>query len=57
MEIECIMVILLYYRSKVDHNAMKDCLIREVQSILKMSSIHRVTSIYFGGGNLACSYN
>lgn len=29
---------------------MADSLVREVQSLLKMSSITNVTSIYFGGG-------
>ncbi len=40
------------YRSEVDHDAMAEALISEVHSLLKMSSINHVTSIYFGGGKL-----
>ena len=41
---------MVIYRDTVDHDAMKECLVREVESLLKMSSISHVTSIYFGGG-------
>lgn len=37
-------------RDEVDHAAMRNALIREIKSLLTMSSVNHVTSIYFGGG-------
>ena len=37
-------------RSEVDHEQMTRCLVRELTSLLKLSGVKTVTSVYFGGG-------
>jgi hypothetical protein len=37
-------------RNEVDHESMARSLVEEIKSLLKMSSITDVTSVYFGGG-------
>ncbi|CAI8044547.1 Radical S-adenosyl methionine domain-containing protein 1, mitochondrial [Geodia barretti] len=39
-----------YIRSSVDHTGMTKCLVKELTSLIKLSGIGTVTSVYFGGG-------
>lgn len=39
-----------YISQNVDHKKMKKCLVRETKTLLSMSSVERVKSIFFGGG-------
>lgn len=43
-------------RKHVDHTGMTRCLVKELTSLIKLSGIKTVTSVYFGGGNdsIAC---
>ncbi|CAI8044541.1 Radical S-adenosyl methionine domain-containing protein 1, mitochondrial [Geodia barretti] len=38
------------HRSSVDHTGMTKCLVKELTSLIKLSGIGTVTSVYFGGG-------
>ena len=37
-------------RKSVDNEEMTKCLVKEVGSLLNLSGIREVTSVYFGGG-------
>ncbi|XP_071829942.1 radical S-adenosyl methionine domain-containing protein 1, mitochondrial-like [Apostichopus japonicus] len=39
-----------YISQNVDHEKMKKCLVRETKTLLSMSGVERVKSIFFGGG-------
>ncbi|XP_038062293.1 radical S-adenosyl methionine domain-containing protein 1, mitochondrial-like [Patiria miniata] len=39
-----------YIDSNVDHTKMQQCLVREVQTLIDMSGIKRIKSVFFGGG-------
>ena len=41
---------ILFHRSNVDHVRMTRCLVEELKSLLALSGIGNVTSVYFGGG-------
>ena len=38
-------------RKHVDHTGMTKCLVKELKSLINLSGIKTVTSVYFGGGN------
>ena len=35
---------------KVDHQRMRKCLVTETETLLHLSGVKRITSVYFGGG-------
>ena len=37
-------------RKHIDHEEMRSCLLKEINTRLKMCAVDTVTSIYFGGG-------
>ncbi|NXU45319.1 RSAD1 protein, partial [Drymodes brunneopygia] len=39
-----------YVVPAVDEAAMRACLVREAQTLLRLSQVHSVTSVFFGGG-------
>ena len=39
-------------RSNVDNTGMTKCLVKELASLIKLSQIKTVTSVYFGGGEI-----
>lgn len=39
-----------YIARDVDHNAMRGCLVRETETLLRLSQVKRISSIFFGGG-------
>ena len=42
---------LCMYRSDVDHARMTTCLVKELISLIKLSGIKKISSVYFGGGD------
>ena len=34
----------------VDHLRMRKCLVTEAQTLLQLSGVKRISSVYFGGG-------
>ncbi|XP_062387264.1 radical S-adenosyl methionine domain-containing protein 1, mitochondrial [Sardina pilchardus] len=39
-----------YISRSVNHSAMTECLQRETETLLKLSQVSRITSVFFGGG-------
>ena len=39
-----------YIDRNVDHERMRQCLVTEARSLISMSGIKRITSVFFGGG-------
>ncbi|XP_076075077.1 radical S-adenosyl methionine domain-containing protein 1, mitochondrial-like [Mytilus galloprovincialis] len=39
-----------YIRSDVDNSRMTDCMVKEVETLIKISGITEIKSVYFGGG-------
>ncbi|XP_039596171.1 radical S-adenosyl methionine domain-containing protein 1, mitochondrial isoform X1 [Polypterus senegalus] len=39
-----------YVKPAVDHDLMQQCLVRESETLLHLSQIKRISSVYFGGG-------
>lgn len=42
--------VILIFRKSVDDNRMKKCLITELNTLLAVSQVKQITSVYFGGG-------
>uniref|UniRef100_A0A2C9KEF6 Radical S-adenosyl methionine domain-containing protein 1, mitochondrial n=2 Tax=Biomphalaria glabrata TaxID=6526 RepID=A0A2C9KEF6_BIOGL len=39
-----------YIQKSVNHERMKQCLIKEAQTLLQLSGVEKITSVFFGGG-------
>ncbi|RMX54672.1 hypothetical protein pdam_00009310 [Pocillopora damicornis] len=39
-----------YISKNVDHNRMRKCLVTETETLLKLSGVKKISSVYFGGG-------
>ena len=45
----------IYFQSRdVKHDDLVSCLVQEVTTLLRMSTIDEITSVYFGGGENSC---
>ena len=36
--------------NNVDHHRMRNCLVTETETLLRLSGVKRISSVYFGGG-------
>ena len=51
----CNQMTLIYFQSRdVKHDDLVSCLVQEVTTLLRMSTIDEITSVYFGGGENSC---
>lgn len=42
--------LIVFNRDEIDHDLMKECFIREFQSLVRMYDVKKINSVYFGGG-------
>ena len=41
-----------YFSANVDHRRMSEALCREAETLIQLSGVTHINSIFFGGGNL-----
>ena len=42
--------VILASSNNVDHHRMRNCLVTETETLLRLSGVKRISSVYFGGG-------
>ena len=49
----CLDNLFIHFSKKVDQKRMRKCLITELETLAKVSGIQKISSIFFGGGELS----